>query len=94
MVAAGDEAEDEQEAEDKEDEEAYGPCESALALMYEDNAGPDVYTGMDVDPANAPLRPMLTAVPLPALRSCEQRHCRYHAAEAASTHRLMGTGQR
>ena len=94
MVAAGDEAEEEQDAENKEDEEAYGPGESALALMYEDDAGPDVYAGMDVDPANAPLRPMPTAVPPPPLGSCEQRHCRYHAAEGAHRHRLMGTGQR
>ena len=49
---------------------------------------------MDVDPANAPLRPMPTAVPPPPLRSCEQRHCKYHAAEGAHRHRLMGTGQR
>ena len=94
MVAAADEAEEEQEAENKEDEEAYGPGESALALMYEDDAGPDVYAGMDVDPANAPLRPMPTAVPPPPLGSCEQRHCRYYAAEGAHRHRLMGTGQR
>ena len=49
------------------DEEAYGPGESALALMYEDDAGPDVYAGMDVDPANAPSLPMPTAVPPPSL---------------------------
>ena len=62
--------------------------------MYEDNAGPDVYAGMDVDPANAPLQPMPTAVPPPPLGSCEQRHCSYHAAEGGHKHRLMGTGQR
>ena len=94
MVAAGEGAEEEQEAEEVEDEEAYGPGESALALMYEDDAGPDVYAGMDVDPAHAPLRPMPTAVPPPPLGSCEQRHCRYHAAEGAHRHRLMGTGRR
>ena len=77
-----------------EDEEAYGPGESALALMYEDDAGPDVYAGMDEDPANEPLRPMPTAVPPPPLGSCERRHCRYHAAEGAHRHRLTGTGQR
>ena len=65
VIAVGDEAEEEQEAENKGDEEAYGPGESALALMYEDDAGPDVYAGMDVDPANAPLLPMPTAVPPP-----------------------------
>ena len=43
MVAAGEGAEEEQEAEEVEDEEAYGPGESGLALMYEDDAGPDVY---------------------------------------------------
>ena len=94
MVAAGEGAEEEKEAEDEEEEEAYGPGESVLALMYEDDAGPDVYAGMDVDPANAPLRPMPTAVPPPPLGSCERRHCRYHAAEGAHRHRLMGTGQR
>ena len=94
MVAAGEGAEEEQEAEEFGDEEAYGPGESALALMYEDDAGPDVYAGMDVGPARAPLRPMPTAVPPPPLGSCEQRHCRYHAAEGAHRHRLMGTGRR
>ena len=94
MVAAREGAEEEQEAEDAGDEEAYGPGESALALMYEDDAGPDVYVGMDVDPANAPLRPMPTAVPPPPLGSYERRHCRYHVAEGAHRHRLMGTGQR
>ena len=94
VIAAGDEAEEEQEAENKGDEEAYGPGESALALMYEDDAGPDVYAGIGVDPANAPLLPMPTAVPPPPLGSCKQRHCRYHAAKGAHRHRLMGTGQR
>ena len=93
-VAAGEVAEEKQEAEDEEYGEAYGPGESALALMYEDDAGPDVYGGMDVDPANAPLRPMPTAVPPPPLGSYEQQHCRYHAAEGAHRHGLMGTGQR
>ena len=94
VVAAGEGAEGEQEAEGEGDEEAYGPGESALALMFEDDAGPDVYAGMDEDPANEPLRPMPTAVPPPPLGSCERRHCRYHAAEGAHRHRLMGTGQR
>ena len=94
MIAAGEEAEEEQEADDEEDEEVYGPGKSPLALMYDDDTGPDVYAGMDVDPANATLRPMPTVVPPPPLGSCEQRHCRYHAAEGANRHRLMGTGQR
>ena len=62
--------------------------------MFEDDAGPDVYAGMDEDPANEPLRPMPTAVPPPPLGSCERRHCRYHAAEGAHRHRLTGTEQR
>ena len=62
--------------------------------MYEDDAGPDVYAGMDVDPANAPLLPMPTAVPPPPMGSSEQRHCRFHAAEGAHRHRLTGTGRR
>ena len=94
MIAAGDKAEEEQEAENQGDEEAYRPGESALALMDEDDAGPDVYAGMHVDPANAPLLPMPTAVPPPPLRSCEQRHCRFHAAEGAHRHCLTGTGRR
>ena len=49
---------------------------------------------MDVDPANAPLLPMPTAVPPPPLGSCEQRHCRFHAAEGAHRHSLTGTGRR
>ena len=93
-IAAGEEAEEEQEAVNEEDKEAYGPGESALALMYENDAGPDVSASMDVDPAHAPLRPIPTAVPPPFLGSCERRHCRYHAAEGAHRHRLMGTGQR
>ena len=92
-IVAGDKAEEEQETENKGDEEAYGPGESALALMYEDDAGPDNYAGMDVDPANAPLLPMPTAVPPPPLGSCEQRHCSFHAAEGAHRHRLVGTGR-
>ena len=86
--------EEEQEAENKADEEEYGPGESALALVYEDDAGPDVYAGMDGDPANAPLLPMPTAVPPPPLGSCEERHCRFHASEGAHRHRLTGTGRR
>ena len=94
VVAAGEGADGEQEAEGEGDEEAYGPGESALALVFEDDAGPDVYAGMDEDPANEPLRPMPTAVPPPPLGSFERRHCRYHAAKGAHRHRLMGTGQR
>ena len=62
--------------------------------MYEEDAGPDVYAGMDVDPANAQLLPMPAAGPPPPLGSCEQRHCRFHAAEGAHRHRLTGTGMR
>ena len=94
VIAAGDEAEEEQEAGNKGDEEAYGPGELAVALMYEDDAGPDVYAGMAVDQANAPVLPMPTAVPPPPLGSCEQRHCRVYAAEGAHRHRLTGTGRR
>ena len=94
VVADGEGVEGEQEEECEGDEEAYGPGESALALMFEDDAGPDVYAGMDEDPANEPLRPMPTAVPAPPMGSCERRHCRYHAAEGAHRHRLTGTGRR
>ena len=94
VVAAGGEEERMQEAEIVEDEEAYEPGGSALPLMYEDDAGPDVYAGMDLDPANAPLLPMPTAVPPPPLGSCEQRHCRFHAAEGAHRHHLTGAGRR
>ena len=51
--------------ENVEEEEEYGPGESTLALMYEDDAEPDVYVGMDLDPANAPVLPMPTKVPPP-----------------------------
>ena len=81
------------EAESVEEEEAYEPGEWALALMYEDDAGPDVYASMDVDPANAPLLPMPTAVPPPPLGSCEQRHRRFHAAEGANQHHLTSVGR-
>ena len=49
--------------ENVEDEMEYGSGESALAIMYEDVAEPDVYVGMDMDPANTPLLPLPTAVP-------------------------------
>ena len=94
VIAAGDKAEEEQEAENKGDQEAYGPSESALALMYEDDAGPDVYAGMDVDPANAPLLPVPIAVPPPPLGSFDQRQCRFHAAAGAHRHRLTDTVRR
>ena len=80
--------------ENVEGEEAYRPGESALALMYEDDAEPHVYVGMEVGPVNEPLLPMPTALPPPPLGSCEQRHCRLHAAEDVHRHRLMGAGRR
>ena len=82
------------EGESVEDEEAYGPSEPALALRCEDDAGPDVYAGMDVDPANAPLLPMPTAVPPAPLGSCDQRHCKFHADEGAHRFHLTGAGRR
>ena len=92
VIAARGEEEGVHEGESVGDEEAYGPGESALALMYEDDAGPHAYAGMYVDPATAPLLPMPTAVPPPPLGSCEQRHCRFHAAQGAHSHHLTGTG--
>ena len=80
--------------EDIQEEVEYGLGEWALALMYEDDAEPDVYVGMDADPANAPLLAMPTAVPPPPVRSCEQRHCRFHAAEDVHRHRLSSDGRR
>ena len=73
-VAAEGEGEGDVDVEDVEEEAEYGPGDSTPALMYEDDTGPDVYIGMDTDPANAPLLPMPTAVPPPPLGSCEQRH--------------------
>ena len=93
VEATGGEEDRVQEPESVEEEEAYEPGESALALIYEDDAGSDVYTGMDVDPANAPQLPMPTAVPPPPLGSCEQRHCRFHAAEGAHRHHLTSAGR-
>ena len=71
-----------------------GPGESALAHMYEDDAGSDVYVGLDADPANAVLLPTPTAVQPPALRSCEQRHCKFHAAKDVHQHRLSSDERR
>ena len=85
MVVVGEEVEEEMEC---------GPSDSALALLFEDNPGPDVYVRMDTDPANAPLLPMPTALPPPPLGSCERRHCRFHAAEGVHEHRLSDHGQR
>ena len=62
--------------------------------MYQEDAGPDVHAGMSVDPANAPLVPIPTAVLPPPLGSCDQRHCRFHAAKGARRHHLAGTGRR
>ena len=42
--------------------------DSAMALLQEDDAGPDLYGGMQAKPANAALLPMPTAVPRPPLR--------------------------
>ena len=71
----------------------YGRGDSAVAFMYEDNTGPDVYVGMKTDPANVPLLPMPTAVPPPPLGNCEWRHCRYHAAEDVHQHCLSSSGR-
>ena len=80
-------------AEETEEEMECGPSESTVALLFEDDTGPDVYVGMDTDPTNAPLLPMPTTVPSPPLESCERRHCRYHAAEGVHAHGLSGSGQ-
>ena len=39
-------------------EEEYGPSELTMVLLLEDDAVPNIYIGMDTDPANAPLLPM------------------------------------
>ena len=65
-----------------------------LALMYEDDAEPDICIGMDVDAAETPLLPMPTAVPPPPLRSCEQWLCRFHAAGDVHQDRLTSEGRR
>ena len=36
--------------------------DSVVALLFEDDLGPNIYVGMDTDPANAPLLPVPTAV--------------------------------
>ena len=71
----------------------YGPSDSAVALLFEDNAGPDVYVSTDRDQANAPLLPMPTAVPPPPLGSCD-RHCKFHVAEGVHDHFLSNRGLR
>ena len=70
-----------------------GPSDSAVVLLFRDDARPDVCIGMDVDP-NAPLLPMPTAVPPPPLGGYEQRHYRFHAAEGVHEHRLSDRGLR
>ena len=75
-------------------EGGHGPSNSAVALLFEDDAGPDAYVGMDVDPSNVPLLPLPTTVPPPPLRGCEQRHCMFHAAEGVHEHRLSDHGLR
>ena len=72
----------------------YGPSDSAVVLLFKDDSGPDVHVGMDTDPANAPLLPMLTAVPPPPQGSCERGHCRFHAAEGVHEHHLSDREQR
>ena len=70
-----------------------GPSDSAVALLFKDDPRPDVYVGMGTDPANAPVLPTPTAVALPALGSCERRHCRFHAAKGVHENRLSDRGQ-
>ena len=49
---------------------------------------------MDMDPANAPLLPMPTAVAPPPLVTYERRHCGLREAEGVHEHRLSDSGQR
>ena len=72
----------------------YGPGDSVLALMYEDDTGHDVHVGMDTDPANALMLPMPTAVPPSPLWGRERRSCRFHAAEDVYHHRLSSSWRR
>ena len=55
------------EQEMKAEEGEYRLRDSAEALLFEDDAKPDVYVGMDTNPVYAPLLPMHTAVPPPPL---------------------------
>ena len=85
VVAAGEGAEGEQEAEGEGDEEAYGPGESARALMYEDDARPDVYAGMDLDHAHCGAAPShgelwAAAMQVPCGRGCPQAPPHGHGA--------------
>ena len=96
MASDGDDAEaEEQSASEMGVEEGeYAPSDSAMALLFEDDARPDVYVGIDADPANAPLLPMPSAVPPPSLGGCEPRHCRFHAVEGVHEHRPSDRGLR
>ena len=80
--------------EEVEGEMAGGASDSAAALLYEDDTGPDVYVSMETDLADAQLLPMPSRVPPPPVRSCERRQCKFHAAEGVYEHRLLGSGQR
>ena len=42
-----------------------GPSDLTVLILYEDDTRPNVYHGMDTDPAYAPLSSMPTAVPPP-----------------------------
>ena len=72
------------------EEGEYGPSDSAVELLLED----DVYVGMDTYLANVPLLPMPTVVPPPPLGSCERRNCTFHAAEGVyqKSSRTVGSG--
>ena len=76
-----------------EQETEHGPNDPTVALMHEDDTGPEIYVGMDTDPANAPLLPMPTAAPPPHQGSCERRRCRFNEAEGIREHRLSDRGK-
>ena len=81
-------------AEEEEGESECGPSYQAVALLYEDATGRDVYFGIDTDPVNVPLLPIRRAVLPPHVGSCQRRHGKFHAAEGVHEPRLSGSGQK
>ena len=79
-------------AEEMEVKMECGPSVLTVALLFKDDLQPNVYIGMDTDPANAPLLPMPTAVPPPPLWSCERRYYRFHVPKGIDEHRRSGSG--
>ena len=96
MASGGEDArvEEQSASEVKEPEGGYGSTNSVVVLLFNNVAAPDEYAGMEVDLTNAPLPPLPTAVPPPPPGGCQQRQCKFHAAECVREHQLSDSGLR